>query len=309
MFNRCNVILAVSALLAPFSVGYADTIDFSTLTYVGTAAPYYDVGSGLHGARLTDTSDRVADRPAGAIWTPRPVSVGSGFTISFDFRMSEGGGVADPDGGILGADGFAFVIQNDPRYYVDSGDPYGGTSVVGIGAGGLGYMWIMNSLAVEFDTWRNEYEPSRGHDLYQDPDGNHVSVHSMGEGLNVPHHNCEGLTFDTGEPCTENPALETKPVVRPLNDGLIQSAKIVYAHDDLSVYLNSVFLFETHVDLDSLLALEDDRYAYVGFTAGTRGGYQNHDILAATVPEPCTFTLLSLGIVPLALALRRRRTN
>jgi hypothetical protein len=55
------------------------------------------------------------------------------------------------------------------------------------------------------------------------------------------------------------------------------------------------------IDLSSLLSLNAG-LAYVGFTAGTGGGYENHDILNwnhQSVPEPISaaLVLLALGVM------------
>jgi hypothetical protein len=69
---------------------------------------------------------------AGAAWLPSKQLAQGGFEATFQFQISTDG-----------ADGLAFVIQNA------SG------SALGDSGGGMGYHWIANSLAVEFDTWEN----------------------------------------------------------------------------------------------------------------------------------------------------------
>ncbi len=302
------------AVLGWASAGCADTFTLDGLSFVtvGTAKA---INSGW---LLTDNTDPRLEKdpldtvsPAGAIWTTSPVSVGSGFSMSFNFRMWGANGYPDPggsgpldaNGNAVGADGFAFVIQNDPYAYNNWRNPAGGSHALGIGAGGMGYMYINNSLAVEFDTYQNDPEK------YADPNGNHIGVQSRGTKFNVPNHTCEGYSkdgLDIYGGCTGSPDLGHKEVGDLLNDGSIQSAKIVYADNDLSVYLNSVLLIDTPVDLDSLLKLQDGTDAYIGFTAGTRYGYENHAILT---PEPSPLIMLLFGIAPLASALRRRRAN
>jgi autotransporter-associated beta strand protein len=92
----------------------------------------------------------------GSVFTSAPVSVGSGFSTTFNFRISSPGGISDGTG--VGADGLAFVLQR-----------IGATALGGTGEG-IGYSGLSPSVAVEFDTWLN------GHD----PNSNHVGVNTNG---------------------------------------------------------------------------------------------------------------------------------
>ena len=81
--------------------------------------------------------------------------VAAGFTTNFQFQITE----IEP--GDIGADGFAFLIQND--------------SVTALAAGGedIGYgnfylTGIRNSVAIEFDMHEN--------DSQNDPNSNHISA-------------------------------------------------------------------------------------------------------------------------------------
>ena len=98
-----NFLIPAALLFLWAAAAQADTIDFETLplSYVGTATtiPY--------GIRLTDTTDPQWNEevpslsPAGAVWSANQVSVASGFSTTFWFRMSDGMGIPDPDGGIF----------------------------------------------------------------------------------------------------------------------------------------------------------------------------------------------------------------
>ena len=85
-------------------------------------------------------------------------SVNTGFTTYFKFQIHTAAICCTP------ADGFAFVIQNSSA------------TALGTGSGGLGYAGIPNSLAIEFDTYQNPW----------DPNANHVAVQSCGTGANAP---------------------------------------------------------------------------------------------------------------------------
>ncbi len=86
---------------------------------------------------------------SGSVFTSAPVSVGSGFSTTFSFRISSPGGASDGTG--VGADGLAFVLQR-----------IGSTALGGTGEG-IGYSGLSSSVAVEFDTWRNAHDPNSNH--------------------------------------------------------------------------------------------------------------------------------------------------
>lgn len=323
MCSRLRGLFIAVAFLLWAGVGYATVINFGTLqhnlvsNYQGLTTTLPDQPGPGYGIRLIDNGEPnvnpiVGDNnnpPAAAIWSASALDVADGFSISFEFRMSGGweDNAPDPGGGPAGGDGFAFVIQNNPN----------GSQLLGRGAGGLGYMYIPNGLAVEFDTYKND-------GWYGDPDGNHVAVNvsaavtvGSGPGYLVPHHDCyqghlttDGYTTDMPDyvGCTSNPELGGASVSRPLNDGDWQTAEIVYFNDlgvnYLSLYLNSEWEFTTPVDLKSLLNLPASGDAYLGFTAGDRNAFQNHDLFFP-VPEPATLLLFSTGLAVLILRHRR----
>jgi len=261
----------------------ADPITLSTLDLVGTSQL---ISPTL--LRLTPNFDTntvggmpVGDPPAGAAWTPNLLNVADPFAVTFDFQMSGGNGQPDPADGSAG-DGIAFLIQNDPR----------GTSAIGRGAGGMGFLGIYDSVAVMFDTYQNNY-------AYGDPNGNYIAVNTRGTDFNVPHHFCTDgqLTTDPtkapdlpGVTCTSNPSLGMTGQLSPLMDnGAVHQATIVYDPGTLAVYLDSVLVLTVPLDLATTLSLQNGDDAYLGFTAGTRFSYQNQDILdfsMTPVPEP-----------------------
>jgi hypothetical protein len=160
--------------------------------------------------------------------------------------------IVDRDPIFSGADGFAFVIQNSPA----------GVTALGGTGGNLGYSGIPNSLAIEFDTYQNLE--------FSDADANHVSVHSGGD-------------------LRELAALGRTSVIPTLDDDQIHTARVVYLPGTLSIYLdsNSAPTLTVPVDLGSLLTLNQGQ-AFLGFTAATGGGYENHDILSWTYVELST---------------------
>ena len=212
------------------------------LVGIGSAAPLSATGF-----RLTFS----APYQAGAVWLVNKPSLAGGFQTTFQFQISDIGGITEesPFGLQQGGDGFAFVIQNFS------------IPVVGPPAGFLGYHGIPNSLAVEFDTWWN------GEDGFFDPNGNHISVHSRGTAPNS---------------VSETASLGQATNIPFMKDGAVHVARVVYAPGTLSVFLDDLTnpaLTIPNLDLSRLLIL-DNGSAWVGFTAGTGAAWENHDILA-----------------------------
>ncbi len=164
--------------------------------------------------------------------------------VSVEFSSSFTFQLTEGAGGEDNSDGFAFVIQN-----------YSNTALSG-GGGTLGYLFP-NSLAIEFDTHQNTEAG--------DPNNNHISVQSMGIDTNDWYHSAS-LGWTT-------PSFD-------LNDGLPHTVQIDYAPGTLSIYLDHAGspALTVPVNLSELLAL-DHGQAWLGFTAATGGGWQNHDIL------------------------------
>jgi hypothetical protein len=186
----------------------------------------------------------------GAVWMINKQFVAGGFQSTFQFRISNPGGLIEstPFGFQQGGDGFAFVIQNF------------GIPVVGPPAGYLGYHGLPNSLAVEFDTWQN-FEPG-----FLDPNGNHVSVHSRGLAANS---------------VSEAASLGRTTAIPFLKDGAPHMARIDYTPGILRVFVDTLaapVLTIPGFNLASQLSL-DNGTAWVGFTSGTGSTYETHDIL------------------------------
>ena len=150
-------------------------------------------------------------------------------------------------GGANGADGLTFMLQNDQR----------GAAAVGKGGAGLGYQDIDNSLAIEFDTFANPQ---------WDANNNHVSILQDGE-IKVP--------------------LATSAAPVDLNGGGLLNAWIDYngQNDLLQVYLGDTLdkpdaaLLSFNIDLTAVVGAR----AFLGFSAGTGGLSNSHDVYAWSV--------------------------
>jgi hypothetical protein len=138
---------------------YVGAFDAALLAAPG--APLPRCGPAL---RLTGSAARLS----GAAWYPRKLNVREGFETRFTMRMANPSLVCSRMDDVhthcrsRGADGLAFVVQND--------DPL----ALGVGGMALGYGGLADALAVEFDTFHN---PENA-----DPYENHVGIMARGRG-------------------------------------------------------------------------------------------------------------------------------
>jgi hypothetical protein len=289
-----SCLLVAAAGVSPcgaYTFNYADFSDTSQLT-INTVATVATDGSGAQVLRLTESADPGIGR-AGTAFITNPVALGplGSFSTAFSFRISDPAGLDDAEG--PGADGIAFVLQTlSPTFRGATGGylGYAGTDPV-----------LSNSVAIEFDTFFNEYINSGQFVTYsdiRDPDGNHVGVDLNGSVWSV----------------------ETTPVADRMNSGSVFFAWIDYlgAEQLLQVRLSSSSarptdaLLEYAFDLPSVLGSST---ALLGFTAAQAGGVETHDILTwsftneqreVAVPNPATLSLFVLGLPVLFVAMNRR---
>jgi hypothetical protein len=182
--------------------------------------------------------------PAGAVWFDDKQDMTRSWTCTFVFSIDSIGGQLDRDS-VPGGDGIAFVIQNDyPR-------------ALGWSGGGIGYGGILNSLAVEFDTYAND---EYGVD---DPSSNHVSVQTRGRLSNSYRH-----TFSRGQ-SSDIPELSgVGPVAATVRyDATRGTLSVAFGCQSPVLYAAA--------RLDSLLSLTNGR-AWIGFAAASQSAYQNH---------------------------------
>src|ERR1700678_1858558 len=231
------------------------------------------------GSNVLQLSTSVGNQ-IGSAWYSTPQTVENGFTTSFQFQFTA---PSTPP-----ADGIAFVIQNAST----------GTKAIGFtgGTGGaLGYgdndsnanpsqgEGIPNSLAIEFDTYQNGWDPA-GNGNGSD---SHVAVQSCGTGPNPSHHN-----YLCGGTSGSNSTIGV-PAVTSTNmaHGNVHSVTITYIAAcstctpatlaNLQVTLDGADVFATPVTIDlSTIGLGAGQSAYVGFTGATGGGWETQDILS-----------------------------
>jgi len=198
----------------------------------------------------------------------------SDFSTVFQFRLSDRGGIVDGSGH-PGADGFTFTLQTVANTAGGSG-------------GGLGYQGLSPSIAVEFDTFANTGAP------IFDPSSNHLGIDVNGSVVSV----------------------QTVDVAPDFDDGNLWTAWIDYnnASKTLEVRVNETGIRPTlptlsdNIDIFGVLG---QNTAFVGFTAGTGGAFENHDIVnwqyndtfspitspPGTVPEPSSFVIFTLASI------------
>lgn len=213
-----------------------------------------------------------ATNQAGSAWFVNPLPLATGFQTSFQFLITNP--TPTP------ADGVAFVIQNSPAGLEAIGFTGGNGGAVGYGdddANSQPTSGIPNSLAIEFDTFQNGW----------DPDGNHVAVQSCGAGYNTSHH--QQLCAPSGPNSTLGIAPATTLGSDILSNGQVHTVSIQYVPpnsscaprcNNLTITLDSVSVLTVSVDL-ATLGLSNGN-AYVGFTAATGGNDEDQDLLSWT---------------------------
>ena len=268
------------------SAALASTFDFSNfpttpngLTLVSDATV---VGNAL---RLSSSNYS----RAGAAYLSNMVNVADGFTVTFSFQITDRHQLQD-DGTVLsgaavasGGDGLTFIVQNYAQ------------NALGLANSGIGYYGIPNSLAVEFDTWKNQKS------TYCEPNNNHIAVQSLGKAANRPEH-C--ASTDPADPFA-NPNLGIYTPNANMADGSIYQAKINYTPGSLKVFFVDMNnpVMDVAVNLRALLSLASGTDAYIGFTSSTGGAWENHDLTSfafTNVPEASTELLFGLGLILIA---------
>ena len=249
-------------------------------------------------------------------WFHVPQPLSTGFTTSFQFRISNTGiclGCPFP------ADGLALVIQGDPGKtgalgYTGNGQniAYGNNDVST--ASGPGNA-ILNSLAIELDTHQNSD--------YSDPNGNHIAVQTCGPNTSstlTPNSADHNYQCRNGQ--LAKLALQTLPSGVSLSDGNVHTITVNYTApgnqqsggsctSNLCVYLDSALLLQTNLDIAQLLYLQNTPSnsntpatgAYIGFTAATGSLAQNNDIIS------WSFSQLPLAPITITQPLQSTTTN
>jgi len=259
-------------------------------------------------ASLTTTADGRILRatPAlfgqsGSAFGTSQIALGAGDTFStfFQFRFTQPGGI-DP------ADGITFTLQTV-------------SNAAGGAGGGMGYAGLSPSVALEFDTFNNGGADGNS--------SNHVAVNVDGHIIDGTPQSDQHLTFVNGNQVCDFGSATSHARPGCMSNGDLWSAWIDYDGSHLSVALAdggasgtltrpaTNILDNIPIDIASILGQGS---AFVGFTAGTGAGTENHDIRdwifdntyapinPGSVPEPGTLELICGALAASLLRSRNR---
>jgi Legume lectin domain len=179
---------------------------------------------------------------SGSFFSSLPIQATT-YSASFKFRITNPGGSADP-AGEAGGDGLAFVVQSI-------------TNSIGGSGGGIGYYGIGSSVDVEFDTWMNV-------DI-NDPDSNHLGINTNGV-----------INHGPGAPYT----LGMSP---HFDDGNLWYAWVDYDGTNVQISANETGIRPKTAYLSrplDVVELLGQTNAFVGFTSGTYGAWENVDVIS-----------------------------
>lgn len=283
---RAAAVAASAGLALTASHAAADVVFFNFNDFADTTA--FNLVDSAHQVDTAISVTPLAGWKKGAVWLDQRVSLIGNFTTEFQFRTSNKQG--------LGADGFAFVIQDY------SADAIGGSGgAMGYGTNPFtGEFGIPRSLAVEFDMWDNERD-GPGID-WPDLPANHVSIQSAGTN---PNHASHVYSLGAAELGVD------------LTDGQIHILRVEYAAPPgagvdgvLNVFVNDVLVVTAELNIMDLLDLNPlDGGAWVGFTSATGREIDAMELQVLSwsggfIPTPGAIGLLAIAG---AFAARRRR--
>jgi hypothetical protein len=190
-----------------------------------------------------------------------------------------------------GGDGFAFVIQ------ALNNSALGGFSE------NLGYGGIMNSVAVEFDTWYNY--------ALNDYFEHHIAIQTGGLKANNPKHNglykiayaVHGPVFTDG--FTHICRIRYDPVIQRshLQDPAFNAGSAVWGMLNNGSGAIQIFIDDLHrpllvapIKLNDIITLQNNTFAYVGITSSTGQSYQTVDITSFSYKDVCPHDCNNVGI-------------
>src|SRR5262249_52993392 len=144
--------LRLSALLCS-QIGFASGFEFSDFSATKGLSLQKAAHRSKKVLRLTDALQSLA----GAAWFEERQAVRAGFETTFTFRLT------DQDPAMGGADGLAFVVQNENKHAIGGFGASGGFMRSDEGAQGGMERPIVRAVAVFFDTYANRWDESDNH--------------------------------------------------------------------------------------------------------------------------------------------------
>ena len=203
---------------------FLSTISFGNAQLIGTV-----VGSASELGNNCFQVTPPLQTQSGGIWYSSPIDLNKDFIISYQSNF----GNLDSNG----ADGIAWVIKSDPR------------AVIGASGEGIGYGGIRQSLAVEFDTYRN------GSNL--DPGADHVAITRDGF---TNHSAITNLAGPVNASATSS----------NIEDGLnhIINIEWIASTGTLNIYFDCILRLSYTDDIITNIFL-GDHVVYFGFVAST----------------------------------------
>ncbi|MDZ4745561.1 MAG: kelch repeat-containing protein [bacterium] len=222
------------------------------------------------GAALLTPSSTVrltadSDFETGAIWSKSKISLQTGVSTSFSFRLTNNPGSNQPTKNSTGADGLAFVIQN------------GATSPTGTQNIGLGYEDITNAIAVEINTFMKPQGTEQASSL--------IAVQAQRNRKLKSTHEA-GYTIGTAPAGTN---------LR--GDGTVYYARVDFKEFKVDVYLDTIPTFTQPLltipatCISNLISLGLDGSAWVGITGGSGYGVKEHEVLSWSIETNSTGTV------------------
>ena len=237
-----------------------------------------------------------------SMWFAVPQKITSGFNAYFTFKFTP-----NPNS-YATADGIAFVLQNAVGGGASGtcAETGAGPNVYGGSGGCLGYGGIDNSLAFEFDTYRNTWDPQDVFANTNPNNDNHVAIQNCGAGLpNSPDH--------TGNCLVQlNAATLALPAINStlgltMADGNVHQVVITYAGpteatpNQLQIFIDPPFnpgtltpsplavpvlsgIYNIGANLNLINSAAGNNTpsldsAYVGFTSATGAAFEQHEVM------------------------------